>query len=213
MKRLLYIVIFLLTCACVMPVTSFADILPDGKKGVEYCFQIDNINTYPDYTFIAYPTSWDDSYLTLHKDTCLRFYKNVTPTIYAIPTKHFSEKDILTDSKNYFSNNTYLLSSAFTIHDYSLVDIHSPLEKVIDIATITSLTETNFEIKKARIIYTYSDNTREEKKYSDKNIAPEPSRKVSVQAWLADIWYLLLPIITSIIIGVILVSRRHKKKK
>lgn len=214
MKKLICI-LFLLTIPFIIPFKTFADILPEGQKGIDYCFKIDNINNYPDYTFIAYPTFFGKgAYTILKQDTCLKFYKNVFPRIYATLKRNFNEKDILTKGEeSYFGDTTKLLPSGLEVHDYSYVDKNNPLDKVTDIATITSLTENSFQVQKSKIVYTYTDGHTEEKNYADQNNQLEPSRKVFLPGWLSDLWYLTIPTCAILVIGTILIVRKYKKRK
>lgn len=53
--NILKIVIFILF---VHSVFIYADLIPDNKKKISYSFQVTNIDSYPDYTFIAYPVNF-----------------------------------------------------------------------------------------------------------------------------------------------------------
>lgn len=213
MKKLISILL-LLTIPFIIPVKVSADILPEGQKGVEYCFKIDNITNYPTYTFIAYPTFFgNDAYAIVKQDTCLKFYKLSTPKIYAVLSQNFNEKDILEKGeKSYFKDTTTLLPSRLEVHDYPNVDKNNPLDKVTDIATITSLTENSFQLKKSKIIYTYTDGRTEEKNYSDQNNQLGPSRKAFLPGWVSNFWYLTIPVFAILAMGTILIARKYKKR-
>lgn len=43
-----------------------ADVIPDNKKKISYSFEITNIDSYPDYTFIAYPVNFSNGIPDIH---------------------------------------------------------------------------------------------------------------------------------------------------
>ncbi|HMT12031.1 MAG TPA: hypothetical protein PKA39_10465, partial [Ignavibacteria bacterium] len=62
MNKILLLFIVLLTGIG----SASADLLPEGKKKVSYNFRIENINSYPDYSFLVYPVNTSNGIPVIH---------------------------------------------------------------------------------------------------------------------------------------------------
>ena len=75
-----------------------ADLLPEGKKKISYSFEMTNIDSYPDYTFIAYPVNFSNGVPDIHavklssgKDLNISC-KFGSPKIYAVKNTAFNSQ-------------------------------------------------------------------------------------------------------------------------
>lgn len=110
---------------------------------------------------------------------------------------------------NFFGGN--LVKSNLQISAFGLVQENDPLQKAVIILNIASLTENNLNIQKSKVTYTYTDGTSEEKVFQSQEIMPKPSKTAILPWWFAKFWYVILPIVAIILIGIILLLRRLKK--
>lgn len=181
------------------------DVIPEGKKGVYYCFMLSNTNEYPDYTFIAYFTLMG-GHKIIEQGDCIGFYKFSNVEIYAIKKSDFNESDI-NNSQGYFKTNEKLIpSSEIKMNKINTVDEDNPLKGVTDVFEIVALTENSLEIRNEKVIYKYGDGTSEEKYYGADDATPAPS------GWpLSPLWCVVPPILAAVCIVVILLSRRHRR--
>ena len=89
--------------------TASADVLPDGKKKVSYNFRIENIDSYPDYSFLVYPVNVSNGIPVLHsyfiKDSSWIdiFCKFGSPALYIIKNSDLNKSDL--DSINSIGDN------------------------------------------------------------------------------------------------------------
>lgn len=93
--NILKIVIFILF---VHSVFIYADLIPDNKKKISYSFQVTNIDSYPDYTFIAYPVNFSNGVPDIHavkipsgKEMNISC-KFGTPKLYAVKNSVFNSQ-------------------------------------------------------------------------------------------------------------------------
>ncbi len=209
------IIILLGFVSVLLPSVVLADVIfpgPNLYKSVGYCFEISNIDDYPDYTFIAHPLAVGTGHKIIKQGDCISFYKFSRPTVYAIKNTDFDKNSIGTgyeNEKNYFETNTKLIPSGIEISSIGYIDSNNPLKSAVDVFSIVSLTDNGLEIEKSKVIYTYTDGTTEEKAYLH-DTRPEPSRKLFVPSWFTEFWYIILPILAAIVIVIILLLRRRK---
>ena len=196
----------------IMPSMVSADITPLGYKYIYPDFQVSNIDNYPDYIFT---TSFQDpmcGHEIINQDECISFYWS-SQTIYAIKKSDFNEEKIETKYGGnifYFKPNFSFVSFNLEIERIGYIPETDPREKVVDVLEITSLSEDDFEIRKSKVIYTYTDGTTEEKTYFNQDIRPEPSIKSVLPQWFVILWYFVLPIIALVIIVIVLMRRFGK---
>ena len=213
---------FILLFCCIFLIFVFtasmvsADLIVPGTKSISYCFKISNVDEYPDYTFIVYFRNPVGGYEIIEQDECISFYKFSNPKIYAIKTSDFNEKDIGTndiEEMDYFENNTKLIPSEIEIHSLSAVSLNDPVDGIADILEIISLDEDNLEIKYSKVQYTYFDKSTEELMYQEDDIRPEPQEKSIYPMFFWRFWYLILPLLAAVIIGLIVLIRKQKQTK
>lgn len=86
-----------------------ADLLPDGKKKISYSFEVTNLDSFPGYTFVAYPINTSNGVPMIFANV-LKSSKNIelpckfgSPVIYAIKNEDFNGARF--DSLNQISDN------------------------------------------------------------------------------------------------------------
>lgn len=192
----------------VFPQAVSADLIIPGTKSVNWCYEISNINNYPNYVFV-----FNEERVTGHKvinqGDCFSFYKIGLTSIYAIPKAKFDESEL---SGEFFEeNNPKLIKSNIQLNAFGSVQENDPLQKAVITLDIKSLSESSFDIQKSKVTYTYTDGTSEEKVFQSQEIIPEPSETAFMPWWFAKFWYIILPIVAIVLIGIILLVRRLKK--
>jgi len=195
-----------------------ADVLPVGFKGIDYCFQISNIDDYPDYTFIISPAIHPEGGLWGHnvveETECIRTYKISRPKLYAIKTVKFDESEIepgYESINTYFESNRDLIKSDIEIKQVTAVPGNNPLTGMVDVLDIVHLSEDSLGVRKSKAIYTYEDGTREEKLYIDQDKRPKQSKNAILPWWFALYWYIIIPIIAVLAIIIIFLINKFKK--
>jgi hypothetical protein len=192
----------------VLPQTVSADIIIPGTKYVNWCYEISNINNYPNYVFV-----FNERIVTGHKiinqGDCFNFYKMGLTNIYAIPQAKFNESEL--NEEFFEENNPKLIKSNIQPDPFGLVQENDPLQEVIITLNIESLSENSFDIKKSKVTYTYTDGTSEEKVFQSQEIMPERSKTAILPLWFAKLGYVILPLVAIILIVIILLVRRLKK--
>ncbi len=86
-----------------------ADLLPDGKKKISYSFEVTNIDSFPGYTFVAFPVN-NSNGVPMIFGSVLKPSENITlpckfgsPVIYAIRNEDFD--GVKFDSLNQITDN------------------------------------------------------------------------------------------------------------
>ena len=112
------------------------------------------------------------------------------------------------------TNNEYFSESNINIDStYGPISPNDPLESVKVILEIISLEESNFNIQKSKVIYSYKDGTSEEKSVYSQDILPKPSKTAILPYWFEAFWFIWIPIIAILLISLILFSRRKRKTR
>lgn len=200
----------------IIPSIVYADVIIPGTKSISWCYEISNMEDYPDYVFLLHGKPMMD-YKIVEPDECFSFYKFTTVSIYAVEKSKFNENELkeknYTEIENYFTNNPNVIPSDIQLGSYSYrtVKENDPLEKAVTTLQIISLTGNNLHVQKSKITYTYTDGTFEEKPFQVQDVIPEPSKKAIIPWWFAEFWYIILPVLAAAIIAAILLSRRLKK--
>ncbi len=203
-----FLTLILLVCSS----SVSADIVPLGYKYVSYCFEISNIDDFPDYTFIASPVFVNSEYKVIKKNECVGFYKLCSPRVYAIKNSNFYrlQQDMqmrrtrsnMSEYEKYmksFLQSSNATPSNIKIYSQDQVFFLSPLDKIVEVFRIKNLTDSKLELIKSKVIYTYTDGNTEEKAYISQNIRPRPSRQS------------ILPLVLTIIIEFIILFIFIKK--
>lgn len=207
-NKLITLSALLLVLLFVFPQTVSADVIEPGTKSVSWCYEISNVNDYPDYVFV-YNEERVTGHGIIHQGDCFSFYKIGLTSIYAIKKTEFNENEL---NREFFSkNNPKLIKSNLQLNAFGSVQENDPLQKAVITLDIVSLTENNINIQKSKVIYTYTDGTSEEKVFQTQDITPESSRTAISPWWFAKFWYVVLPIVAILLIGLVLLLRRLKK--
>ncbi len=147
-----------------------ADMIPVGYKMVNSCYEISNINNYSDYVFLRYELPMT-SLQIINPVDCFNFYKYNKVYIYAVKGSdfnaeilHATQRDASSlprpDIKNSIEKSQ-AISSNVILRDYGIVPENDPLEKVVTVLEIVSLNENRFEIRRAKMIKTYTNGNIE----------------------------------------------------
>jgi len=208
MRNKLIILFAFVLIFSVFPQAVSADLIMPGTKSVNWCYEISNINDYPDYIFV-----FNEERVTGHKvinqGDCFSFYKIGLTSIYVIPKAEFNESEL---NREFFEeNNPKLIKSNIQLNAFGSVQENDPLQKAVITLDIESLSESSFDVQKSKVTYTYTDGTSEEEVFQSQEIMPEPSKTAIMPWWFAKFWYIILPILAIILIGIILLIRRLKK--
>ena len=183
-----------------------ADVIVPGTKSVSWCYEISNVDDYPDYVFV-YNEERVSGHGVISNDDCFSFYKNGLTSVYAIKKIEFDETEL---NREFFTDdNPKLINSDIQLNAYGLVDENDPLEKVVTTLQINSMSGNELDIQKSEITFTYNDGTSEVETFQSQDITPEPSKKAIIPFWIAQFWF-IVPILAAIIIAAILLSRRKK---
>jgi len=197
-----------------------ADVIPVGYKGVGYCFEVSNMEDYPEYVLISYIGEPMGGHKVIEQGECVRFYKHSRPTVYAIKRIDFNETEIgggyneteieyYENEEIYFESNQNLIPSHIEIRPMNLLPENDQREKVVDVLEIVSLSENNFELIKSKVIYTYEDGTIEEIPYENQETRPDSPREPILPWWFSKLWYIVLPLVA--ITAIILLIRKYRK--
>lgn len=184
-----------------------ADILLPGEKPVNWCYEISNINDYPNYVFI-----FNHEYRgpkVVNQGDCFNFYKFGSNGIYAIPKADFNEGELNIES--FGETEPSLIKSNIQLDDIGPLKENDPLQAVVVTLRIQSLSGDIFDIQKSKVTYTYTDGMSEEKVFQSQEIMPKPSRTAVFPWWFARFWYVILPMLAIVLTGVVLLARRLKK--
>jgi len=194
----LYIMIF----TALIP-AAFADVIEPGMKNINYNYKISNIDDYPEYIFLAHGVPSPSLEIITSKE--FSFYKLSTVSIYAVKKSDLNEEELknMDDLQNFFNNNSKLISSDIKLDgSYGNIGMDNPLDNVLLELEITSINDNKMNIKKSKVIYTYSDGSTQEELIENQDVLPEPSKNS-----ISNI-YFLIPVLAITAIGIIFISRK-----
>jgi hypothetical protein len=207
-----FIVLFALVIAfSILSQAVSADTISPGMRMLNWCYEIANINDYPDYVFV-----YNDERVTGHgivgQGDCFQFYKLGLTTIYAINKSEFNDSEL---NREFFEgNNPKLIKSDLQLEGFGAVQESDPLKEMVITLNIVSLNHDYLDIQKSKLTYIYSDGAKEEKYFPNQtqkviryDTVPERSRTPSSSFWFAKFWYVALPIVAIVIIGIVLLRR------
>ncbi len=208
MRNKLIILFAFVLVFSVFPQAVSADLIVPGTKSVNWCYEISNINDYPSYVFVSNADIMASPGV-INQGDCFSFYKFSLTSIYAIPKTEFVKSEL--NRKFFEGNNPKLIKSNIQLKAFGSVQKNDPLQKVVITLDIKSLSESNFDIQKSKVTYTYTDGTSEEKVFQSQKTMPKSSKTAILPWWFAKFWYIILPIVAIVLIGIILFVRRLKK--
>ncbi|HIK07964.1 MAG TPA: hypothetical protein IGS40_25300 [Trichormus sp. M33_DOE_039] len=179
-------ILVLLNCITYLQVpAAWADVLPPGESPVSYCFQLANLNKYPNYLLIAHIKSQNPSVPTynriLKQDKCLELngYREYSD-IYAIKKSQVKSQDIIKSKegesiKNLNSKKSLLIPTKKSIYSQRLLPDRYGVKQVNDILEIVAIAPKSFDLKYKEVIYTFQQGNSEKKTYQTQDKRPLPS--------------------------------------
>ncbi len=171
-------------------VDASADVLNPGYKPLSFCYEIENIQDYPNHLFFLFEARIGNSIDQIKSGDCLGFYKLGDATFYAIEKDDFDEEAFLEDQYAYFQDNTNALPGSYKPQPYGNVLEGDPLEKIETILEITELNADRFELEEIETIEHFSE--------SDGSILPGgEAEKNSFINW-SKVKFYLIPLVSTI---------------
>ncbi|MBN1331259.1 hypothetical protein JW978_00020 [Candidatus Dojkabacteria bacterium] len=208
MRKNLILLFIIASTSLLFSQKAHADLIVPGTKSVDWCYEISNIDDYPNYVFV-YNEERVSDFGVINQGDCFIFYKIGLAGIYAIPKADFDESEL--DEDFFAENNPKLIRSNIQLDPYGSVQWDDPLDKVVITLEILSLDPTSLDIQKSNVTYSYLDGTSEEKPFQSQDAIPEPSRSNFLPGWFMDSWFIILPVTAIIGIGAVLLIRKYKK--
>jgi hypothetical protein len=141
-----------------------ADILLPNQKGLDYCFEVTGMDTYPDYVFLAYFSRATGGHTTIDTGKCVSFYKLALPMLYAMRKSVYATNQPPADRQGemtYFTTNPNLLRSDIGIHHPGAVDKSDPVDGIVDVFHVASVDDSKLNVVPESVRYTFSDGTKE----------------------------------------------------
>src|SRR3989338_5170271 len=170
----------------VLPSLAFADVITPGEKQIDFCYNITNIDKYPDYVFLIHDTETSGFTDEITPGECFSFYKFGKPWIFAVKKSDYVEEEARGDE---FFESEKSIPSGFQLSGRGSTSIFDPLEKVTTLLEIVSLDDKKLEIKKLKEINTYTGGISVDE--SDK---PDENFLLN----FSNIWYIVLPVVAII---------------
>ena len=184
-----------------LPSLVLADIAIPGQKQIDFCYNITNMDKYPDYVFLIHDKYTSRFTLEIKPGDCFSFYKIGRPEVFAVKKSDYVEEEAR--NEEYFSGPK-TIPSGFQLSAKGSVTVLDPLDKVTTLLEIVSLNDTKLEIKKIDAIKTYvggaSINERIDTDLTSQDMVSN----------FSNIWYIVTPILAIAIIILILLKRRSK---
>lgn len=201
-----------------------ADLLPEGKKKISYSFEVTNLDSFPGYTFIAYPVNNSNgvpmifgSILSSGKSIGLSCKFGV-PVIYAVKNEdfdaaRFDSLNLISDDKaredqlKSFVNSGKFIPSLKVVCS-SFADRDAKYQYVQEMFRIESIDTDTVIIKSAKTLYKDSQKNIIDAKDSRSGVKDDivsPSEKYS------SYLLILIPVLALIAIVSIVLIRKMKK--
>jgi hypothetical protein len=201
-----------------------ADLLPDGKKKISYGFTVTNIDSFPGYTFIAYPVNQyngvpDLTANILNSDKVLELACRFgVPVIYAVRKENFNssildsinsisddkEKDL--QLKKFFEDKNFIPSIKVTCN--SFVDRDEKYDVIQENFRIESIEADTMIIKSQKLLYKDRNNNiidAKDSRMKAKDDLVSPTQKYS------NYLLIIIPVLALVSIVTIILIRKMKK--
>lgn len=201
-----------------------ADLLPDGKKKISYSFEVTNIDSFPGYTFVAFPVN-NSNGVPMIFGSVLKSSENIalpckfgSPVIYAIRNEDFD--GVKFDSLNQISDNnsrSALLSEFMKKNKFipslkitcsSFADRDAKYYYVQELYRVESIDSDTMIIKSTKTLYKDSQKNiidAEDSKSGIKDDIVSPTEKYS------SYLLIVIPVLALIAIVSIVLIRKMKK--
>src|SRR3989344_5755642 len=211
------LIVLLVAVALVAP-SALGDIISTGNKPVNYCFQIENIEQYPDYIFFISSPRPEYAHGKIINSECARSISSMGFTIYSVEKSNYNEEYFvwLDYQADYdFNVNKTKLGDKLIQYELMLYGVRSiqendPTTEIKDILEIKSITDSKLDVQKTKRVFTFNDGTTEEQVYTNQEIAPESSKKPIFPWWFNEL-LVFLSAIAAIIMIIVLIVRRFRK--
>ena len=204
MKKIILFTMLVLLVGMIIPEAVHADLIELGKKGVDWCYKIDNMQDYQEYELGYYDSFIGSASGVINQGECFKFYKLGGVSIYAIKKTEIGENQLDYDFITKNKENLAMANTQLTA--YGVVDEDDPLTKAETTLHINLLEGTKLDIQKTKVSYTYSDGTSEEKAFNLNGNTSGPSRSND-----SNKLYFIIPVLAILIIVVIFLPRKLKK--
>lgn len=206
--------------------TASADVLPDGKKKVSYNFRIENIDSYPDYSFLVYPVNVSNGIPVLHsyfvKDSSWIdiFCKFGSPALYIIKNSDLNKSAL--DSINsigdnntranalreFFDSKKSLMTRSASINCTSYVERDAKYDVIQDELKIEKASGDSLVINNSKTFYKDKYGNILEAKDSKSGVRDDV---VTPAASYTGYLLIILPILALVLIVSIILIRKMKK--
>lgn len=201
-----------------------ADLLPEGKKRISYSFEVTNVDSFPGYTFVAYPINTSNGVPMIFA-IVLKSSKNIelpckfgSPVIYAVKNEDF--KGVKFDSLNQISDNNirsaqlneFMINGKFIpslkINCSSFADRDAKYYYVQELFRVESIDTDTMIIRSTKTLYKDTQKNIIDAKDSKSGVRDDivsPAEKYS------SYLLILIPVLALIAIVSIVLIRKMKK--
>lgn len=180
------------------PSLARADVITPGMSSVDYCFKINNIDKYPDYSIVALTKSENPSLRQSNKllksEDCLDLsgYREYAE-VYALKKSDINlQEDIVSNQrgdglKDFDSKKAKLISATRKIRPIRRMKDVYQIARVAQAYEISEINNRYLSLKNSSITYIYKNNKSETKAYIDPDKIPLPSRQNTAFLWYVPI--------------------------
>lgn len=201
-----------------------ADLLPEGKKRISYSFEVTNLDSFPGYTFVAYPINTSNGVPMIFAFV-LKSSKNIelpckfgSPVIYAVKNEDFNS--VKFDSLNQISDNNirsaqlneFMINGKFIpslkINCSSFADRDAKYYYVQELFRVESIDADTMIIRSTKTLYKDTQKNIIDAKDSKSGVRDDivsPAEKYS------SYLLILIPVLALIAIVSIVLIRKMKK--
>lgn len=201
-----------------------ADLLPEGKKRISYSFEVTNVDSFPGYTFVAYPINTSNGVPMIFA-IVLKSSKNIelpckfgSPVIYAVKNEDFN--GVKFDSLNQISDNNirsaqlneFMINGKFIpslkINCSSFADRDAKYYYVQELFRVESIDTDTMIIRSTKTLYKDTQKNIIDAKDSKSGVRDDivsPAEKYS------SYLLILIPVLALIAIVSIVLIRKMKK--
>jgi hypothetical protein len=195
---------------------AWADVLPPGESPVNYCFQIANLDKYPNYLLIAHIKSQNPNLPTsnriLQSGKCfgLNGYREYSD-IYAIKKSLLKSQDIVKSEegesiKDLNSKKALLIPAKNSIISLRLLPDRYGIKEVADVLEIVAIAPKSLDLRYKEVVYTSKQGNSETKAYQVQDTRPLPSFSKKL-----NLFNLIIPGIS--LTGMMMVYQKLKSDK